>query len=144
MPTFVRYTGNGTQVTFPVSLPDGAPLRREHVQVYVAGSMRTHGTHYVFSSGLADVVFLAGNAPPSGQEVLIRRVTPSTASTRVVDFMPGSVVTSTQLDESQLNSLYVAQEVADRNRLVYDPITNVVNGQGVLVTNISLDMGTIP
>lgn len=145
MPTFVRYSGNGTQTTFPVAFADGPPLRREHVVVHVGGVARTHGVHYVFSSGLADVVFLAGHVPPAGaSNVLIRRVTPATASTRLVDFVPGSTVTASQLDEAQLNALYAAQEAADKNRLVYDPVADVVDGGGAAVVNVLLDMGTIP
>lgn len=141
--SYQSYTGNGATAQFAVTMTGGGPLRRDHLRVYVSNALRTLGTHYTLSNDMSSVTFTAGNIPADGAPIKLIRVTPSNAANRVVDFVPGASLTAKDLDEGTLNSLYAAQEVADKNVLLFDPLTGVVDGGGATVTNVTFDFGTV-
>lgn len=106
------YNGNGSTKDFLVTFPGGKPLDRAHVQVYLNQSLYSSGWSIVTVGGQDYVRFT--DAPSYGTgNVMLKRVTPSTEDTRVVDFTGGSLLTSADLDKSQLNCLYVSQESSD-------------------------------
>jgi len=107
------YTGNGSQTDFLITFPGGNPIETSHVKVFVNGSELTSAWSVVGYGGNNYVRF---NTAPNGAtagNVLLKRVTPDTEATRVVDFVGGSLLKAEDLDRAQLNCLYVAQESAD-------------------------------
>jgi hypothetical protein len=110
------YRGDGINRDFAVSFTGGAPLDRSHVKVFIDNNGLTVGWTIVNINGQDYVRF---DTPPTlknaGEEpnVLLRRVTPSDASDRVVDFESGALLRSEDLDKAVLNALYVSQESAD-------------------------------
>jgi hypothetical protein len=142
--SYIKYSGNGATSKFALAFIGGSALRKDHVKVYVGG-VEQLPNQYSIDNGVTEVTFGAGAIPPSGtNNIVIKRVTPETASQRVVDFAPGSVLTAKDLDESSLNALYASQETKDANALVFDPVSNVVDGNGVTITDIELDLGPVP
>ena len=107
------YTGNGSTQDFLATFYGGAPLEPGHIKVYVNQTEVFSGWSLVTINNATYVHF---DIPPDGASagnVMLRRVTPATAATRVIDFSDGSVLTASDLDKSQLNSLYVSQESSD-------------------------------
>ena len=107
------YTGNGSTQDFLATFYGGAPLEPGHIKVYVDQTEVFAGWSLVTINNATYVHF---DIPPAGTStgnVMLRRVTPATAATRVIDFSDGSVLTASDLDKSQLNSLYVSQESSD-------------------------------
>ena len=107
------YSGNGGTQDFLVTFYGGAPLEPGHIKVYVNQTEVFSGWSLVTINNATYVHF---DIPPDGASagnVMLRRVTPATAATRVIDFSDGSVLTASDLDKSQLNSLYVSQESSD-------------------------------
>jgi hypothetical protein len=100
----IQYTGNGVQTDFVVSFPF---LLQAHVEVSVNGTPTA-----IASWPTASTIRLAA-APVSGAAVLIRRN--SSRLTRVVDFVDGSPVTGSLLDQDSNQLLYIAQEALDQN-----------------------------
>jgi len=141
--SYQTYTGNGITRQFAVTLTGGPPLRKEHIRVYVNGNLETFGSGYTVADDMSSVTFALASTPAAGATIRFIRVTPSNAANRVVDFAPGASLSSKDLDEATLNALYAAQETADKNVLTFDPLTGVVNGGGVTVTNVSFDFGNV-
>jgi len=134
--SYVRYSADGTQTTFPIVFDGGPPLRPSHVKVYVDGALKALTTDYVLDASTTEVQFNA--APSAGEDnVVVLRSTPDTAATRTVSFRPGSIITARDLDESTIASIYVAQEVADRFAIQIDPAT------GGIVGFVAFDFGSI-
>ena len=107
------YSGNGGTQDFLATFYGGAPLEPGHIKVYVDQTEVFSGWSLVTINNATYVHF---DIPPAGTStgnVMLRRVTPATAATRVIDFSDGSVLTASDLDKSQLNSLYVSQESSD-------------------------------
>ena len=110
------YSGNGAQKDFAVTFSGGPPLAPSHVRVFLGGSELTTGWSLVTVSGQTYVRFNdAPGYPDDGDppNVMLKRVTPTTAYDRVVDFTDGTVLNADVLDKAQLNSLYVSQESSD-------------------------------
>lgn len=134
--SYVRYSANGTQQNFPIVFQGGPPLRPSHVKVYVGGVLQNFGEHYTLDNATTQVQFFS--APAAGEDnVVILRSTPETASTRVVSFSPGSIITARDLDEATIAGIYVSQEIADRFAIQVDPVT------GGIVGAVSFDFGEI-
>lgn len=114
LPYYARkfYNGNGATKDFLLTYPGGDPLDPTHTKVYVDQVEFTTGWSTVNVAGLWYVRFVDAPAQGTGN-VMLKRVTPATADTRVVDFTGGSLLNSEDLDKAQLNSLYVSQETAD-------------------------------
>ena len=107
------YTGDGGTQDFLVTFYGGAPLEPGHIKVYVDQTEVFSGWSLVTINNATKVRFEIPPAETSVGNVMLRRVTPATADTRVIDFSDGSVLTASDLDKSQLNSLYVSQESSD-------------------------------
>lgn len=110
------YYGNGAQKDFAVTFSGGPPLAPSHVRVFLGGSELTTGWSLVTVSGQTYVRFNdAPGYPDDGDppNVMLKRVTPTSAYDRVVDFTDGTVLDADVLDKAQLNSLYVSQESSD-------------------------------
>ena len=108
------YSGNGSTNDFLVTFYGGAPLDPSHIRVYVNQTQISSGWSFVTINGATYVHF---DIPPDGQtpgNVMLRRFTPAREADRVINFTDGDVLTASDLDMSQLNSLYVSQESSDQ------------------------------
>ncbi|WP_075501329.1 phage tail fiber protein [Candidatus Pelagibacter communis] len=98
----VSYTANGNTNTFSFSFPY---ILTSHVKAYVDGVEDTSITFPTASS------VQLSSTPANGAVVLIQRITPSDA--RLVDFQDGSVLTSSDLDQSADQNFFLSQETSD-------------------------------
>lgn len=124
--SYAVYTGNGatTQFSIPFSY-----IRKEHVKVYV----NFVDTAYTYVNNTT--VQLA-TAPANGARVEVRRVTPAT--TPLVDFTDGSTLVAADLDTSNLQHLYLEQELDDalKQTVSIDPTTGLPSAGGQRITNV--------
>lgn len=97
----VEYTADGSTQTFSLTFPY---LSQDHVQVFVDGAEDATFTWATSSSVTLTSV------PSNGAVVKISRTTPSTP---LVDFVDGSNLTEAYLDTATRQSLYVAEETKD-------------------------------
>ena len=104
--SYRTYAGDGSSADFSVPFPY---LKRAHVQVKVDGALKVDGTDYNWTSDV-QVQFTA--APASGAEILVIRETPD--SDQIVLWQNGSYVIAEDLNESDLQWLYLIQEHEDR------------------------------
>lgn len=102
--TITRSTASGSTAVFSVPFPY---LDRSHVQVRVAGVLKVVGTDFTWPT--ASTIQLVTGNPAAGTIVERRRVTPVDPLTV---FQAGTL-DSTDLNVSELQPLYVAQEVGD-------------------------------
>jgi hypothetical protein len=109
--SYQQSTSNGTTNSFPWSEIDGY-LQLSHIKVYVNGTLQATSAYSIDAS--ARTVAFVPNAPASGSVVRIQRETPSTVAGRVVDFVDGSVLTAADLDAANLQTIFLAQEAADK------------------------------
>ena len=92
-----------------------ATSREEHIYVYsstdagVTWSKLTATTDYTFNSQGTEIVLTGGTT--AGQQIRLQRKTPLSA--QYVTFSDGSLLTSNQLNQAELFSLYCDQELAD-------------------------------
>ena len=124
--SFVAYTGNGSTTQF--SVPFGY-IRREHVYVNVNQVSQS----YTWVN--ANTVQLA-TAPAAGANVEVRRSTP--AATPLVDFVDGSTPVAADFDTSNLQHLYLEQELLDNQQQTVstDPATGLPTLSGQRLTNV--------
>jgi hypothetical protein len=120
------YTGNGSTTQFTIGFPY---IRREHVKVYVAYV----DTAYTYVNNTT--VQLA-TAPTAGQRVEVRRVTP--VASVLVDFADGSTLVAADLDTSNLQHLYIEQELDDYSKqtISIDPATGLLTAGSQRITNV--------
>ena len=121
------YTGNGSTTQFTIGF---SYIRREHVKVYVAYV----DTAYTYVNNTT--VQLA-TAPGAGVRVEVRRVTPFTPA--LVDFADGSTLVAADLDTSNLQHLYLEQELDDYSKqtISIDPATGLLTASGQRITNVA-------
>lgn len=100
MSSFVRYTANGSQTTFPITFPF---LRVEHVFVFI------NGVQSSWTESNGSVVL--SPAPAAGAEVIVRRVTP--ASPLLVTFSLDNQTSPTALNEAYRQALFAAEDTAE-------------------------------
>jgi hypothetical protein len=108
------YSGNGSTNDFLVTFYGGAPLDPSHIRVYVNQTQISSGWSFVTING---ATYVHIDIPPDGStpgNVMLRRFTPAREADRVINFTDGDVLTASDLDMSQLNSLYVSQESSDQ------------------------------
>ena len=120
------YTGNGSTTQFSIGF---SYIRREHVKVYVAYV----DTAYTYVNNTT--VQLA-SAPGAGVRGEVRRVTPAT--TPLVDFADGSTLVAADLDTSNLQHLYLEQELDDANKqaIYVDPATGQLTAGTQQIKNV--------
>jgi hypothetical protein len=124
--SYVVYTGNGSTTQFSVSMPY---IRKEHVHVYVNYVEQSFTWATSTSAQLA-------SAPVAGARVEVRRITP--ASLPLVDFTDGSTFVAADLDVSNLQHLYIEQELDDGNKqtIYVDPATGQLTAGSQKITNV--------
>jgi hypothetical protein len=121
------YTGNGSTTQFTIGFPY---IRQEHVKVYVAYV----DTAYTYVNNTT--VQLA-TAPGAGVRVEVRRITP--VASVLVDFADGSTLVAADLDTSNLQHLYLEQELDDYSKqtISIDPATGLLTAANQRITNVA-------
>jgi hypothetical protein len=84
-----------------------------------------------------DTTVQLATAPGAGVRVEVRRVTPAT--TPLVDFADGSTLVAADLDTSNLQHLYLEQELDDANKqaIFVDPATGLLTAANQRITNVA-------
>ena len=125
--SYNAYTGNGSTTQFTIGFPY---IRQEHVKVYVAYV----DTAYTYVNNTT--VQLA-TAPGAGVRVEVRRITP--VASVLVDFADGSTLVAADLDTSNLQHLYLEQELDDYSKqtISIDPATGLLTASGQRITNVA-------
>jgi hypothetical protein len=124
--SYRQYTGNGIARDFSVPFPY---LQRAHVHLYLDSKELTEGTDYVWTSGTQVQLTVAPQGPVTGTtpkpaEVLtVRRITPEDG--QVVQWRDGSYIIADDLNESDLQWLYLIQEH-------HDQLVLLINGLGTV------------
>ena len=108
--SYQTYTADGGTDNFNITIDY---ISTAHLTVYVGGVLQTLTTHYTVNTTDNRIEFVADYTPAADAQVKIKRTTPRGKSDRVVDFQDASVLTETDLDNSALQNLYIAQESAD-------------------------------
>ena len=98
---YTIYSAGSSQTDYTISWPY---IKEEHVKVYVNFVDTSFTFHNATTARLA-------SAPASGTRVEVRRITPPSAV--LVDYADGSTLTASDLDTSNLQHLYIAQELDD-------------------------------
>ena len=112
--SYREYTGDGVAKNFSVPFPY---LQRVHVHVYLDQKELVEGTDYTWTSGTQIQLTVAPQAPVTGgtpkpAEILtVRRQTPEDA--QIVQWRDGSYIIADDLNESDLQWLYLIQEHHD-------------------------------
>jgi hypothetical protein len=121
------YTGNGSTTQFTIGFPY---IRREHVKVYVAYV----DTAYTYVN---DTTVQLAAAPGAGIRVEVRRVTPFASV--LVDFADGSTLVAADLDTSNLQHLYLEQELDDNDKqaIYIDPASGQLTAGGQQIKNVA-------
>jgi hypothetical protein len=125
--SYNAYTGNGSTTQFTIGFPY---IRQEHVKVYVAYV----DTAYTYVNNTT--VQLA-TAPGAGVRVEVRRITP--VASVLVDFADGSTLVAADLDTSNLQHLYLEQELDDYSKqtISIDPATGLLTAANQRITNVA-------
>ena len=124
---FNIYSAGSSQTDYTIAFPY---IKEEHVKVYVNFVDTSFTFHNATTARLA-------SAPASGTRVEVRRVTPPTAV--LVDYADGSTLTASDLDTSNLQHLYLAQEEKDNNEkgLSISPTTGLPTLNSQRLTNVA-------
>ena len=143
-PTSTTHTGNGTTGPFSISFEYAT---RDDVQVFVGGVLKTVTTHYTFTSS-TQITFTSGNAPTNGAIILIQRNTIVASPSHT--FADASVLTATDLNQSNTQVLHGIQELVDdyvkrdgsqtiKSNLVFEGSTDDNNETTLAITNPTAD-----
>jgi len=124
--SYVVYTGNGatTQYAIPFQY-----IKKEHVKVFV----NFVDTAYTYVN---NTTVLLASAPANGIRVEVRRFTP--ANTPLVDFVDGSTLVASDLDTSNLQHLFLEQELDDslKQTVSIDPATGLPSAGNQRIINV--------
>jgi len=124
--SYVVYTGNGatTQYAIPFQY-----IKKEHVKVFV----NFVDTAYTYVN---NTTVLLASAPANGIRVEVRRFTP--ANTPLVDFVDGSTLVASDLDTSNLQHLFLEQELDDslKQTVSIDAATGLPSAGNQRIINI--------
>ena len=143
-PTSTTHTGNGTTGPFSISFEYAT---RDDVQVFVGGVLKTVATHYTFTSS-TQITFTSGNEPTNGTVILIQRNTVVASPSHT--FADASVLTATDLNQSNTQVLHGIQELVDdyikrdgsqtiKANLVFEGSTDDNNETTLAITNPTAD-----
>ncbi len=113
--SYAQYAGNGSTTTFSVPFPY---LLKAHVKLYTGYNILTgaftsqlvEGTNYTWTSGTQVQTTVA---PANGVTLTVLRDTPD--SSQLVPWQDGSNLVADDLNNADLQNLYVVQEQQDRN-----------------------------
>lgn len=124
--SYANYTGNGSTTQFSVPMPY---IRKEHVHVYV-------NNVEVSFTWVNSTTALLASAPVNGAKVQVRRVTPILLP--LVDYSDGSTFVAADLDTSNLQLLYIEQELDDNDKqaIYVDPATGQLTAGGQKIGNV--------
>ena len=140
--SYVEYNGDGDETDFTITfnylsqtvvLPPSTPAG---IKVYVSDVQQTSG--YTLTG--SDIVFTT--APASGtNNVVIKRVTPRGHSDRLVDFTAGATLSESDLETSQLQNLYIAQEAWEQGSedSVVTTSTTSIDAGSITATELDAD-----
>ena len=106
--SYTFYNGDGSTTNFGTLFNY---IEETHITVTVDGVAQDQGTDYEVLNEA--IVFTT--APPSGEEVRIRRVTPRQYSARAVDFKSFGAITETEMDLNQKQVWYLIQEALEED-----------------------------
>jgi hypothetical protein len=128
--SYAQYAGNGSTTTFSVPFPY---LLKAHVKLYTGFNILTgtfateltEGTDFNWTSGTQVQVTVA---PASGVTLTILRDTPD--SSQLSSWQDGSNLIADDLNNADLQNLYVVQEQQDRNDAV-----SVQSSEAIAVAN---------
>lgn len=125
--SYATYTGNGSTTQFALTFPY---IRKEHIKVYV----NYVDTAYAYVN---DTTVQLASAPGNGVRVEVRRITP--ASSLLVDYTDGSTLVAGDLDASNLQHLYLEQELDDTQKQTVgiDPATGLASLGNSRLTNVA-------
>ena len=132
------YSGSSvTSNSFAVTQIDGY-LQLSHLKVYKNDVLQAAGYTFTTPSGVLTLSF--STAPIATDIIVVRRETPKTQATRVVDFSDGSVLTANDLDRSAIQLLFIAQEAQDTGNGSIGPTLNEQDwdADGKRITNVGL------
>lgn len=115
--SFIDYVATNSQTIFPIVRPR---LSDSHLRVFQNGLLLALTTNYTIVGD--DVVLVVG--ANTGDLLRIQRDTPQV--TRVVDFMAGANLVESDLDQSALQNLYLAQELWDQTLQLRDQPTVLI------------------
>jgi len=143
-PTSTTHTGNNTTGPFSISFEYAT---KDDVQVFVGGVLKTVTTHYTFTSS-TQITFTSGNAPTNGAVILIQRNTIVASPSHT--FADASVLTATDLNQSNTQVLHGIQELVDdyvkrdgsqtiKANLVFEGSTDDNNETTLAITNPTAD-----
>lgn len=130
--SYQQHTSNGATNLFSWADIDGY-LSLDHIKVYLNGTIQA--TNLYSLDAATKTVSFVPNAPVNGTIVRIARVTPNTVATRPVDFTDGSVLTASDLDTANLQTIFLAQEANDNGG---QALQKTSNNQAWNVQNIRL------
>ena len=105
--SYRTYDGTGSQPLFSVPFPY---LEKAHVKVFVDGVSQADGTEYDWN-GDTEIRFQNASVPANGTKVLVKRETPE--ADQIVIWQNGSYIIAEDLNESDLQWLYLIQEHED-------------------------------
>lgn len=108
--SFQLHTATSGQTVFSFASIDGF-VTSDDLRIYVNGIVQATSGVYTVNTTTSNVTFLSGRT--AGDTVLIRRFTAALRADREVDFVDGSILTATDLDNSALQLLYLVQEGLD-------------------------------
>jgi hypothetical protein len=129
--SYRQYTGDGVAKDFSVPFPY---LQRDHVHVYLDGKELTAGTEFNWTSGtqlklnVAPQAGVTGGAAKPAEVLTVRRITPE--DNQIVQWRDGSYIIADDLNESDLQWLYLIQEHHDDLVLLLNGVPNPPGGGG--------------
>jgi len=124
--SYAVYTGNGATTQYAVPFQY---IRKEHVKVLV----NFVDTAYTYVN---NTTVLLASAPANGVRVEVRRFTP--ANNPLVDFVDGSTLVASDLDTSNLQHLFLEQELDDslKQTVSIDAATGLPSAGNQRITNV--------
>jgi hypothetical protein len=127
--SFVRYTGNGSNRAYAINF---SYRSTDDLSTLVAGNAVTA---YVLDAAGTTLTFDV--APANGAAIELRRTT--SQSTKLVDYVSGSVLTENDLDTDSDQAFYMSQEAIDKagDVIILDPADFQWTGQNKKLKNIA-------
>lgn len=107
--SFRNFTGDGATSQFTFQFPF---LNRAHIVVVVNGVIKTLNTDYTVNVTTSRVDFMT--PPASGAAISVYRKTPRADTERVVVFRDPSNLRAEDLNNADLQQLFITQELIDR------------------------------
>lgn len=133
--SYKTYTASGSTANFTITFPY---LSRTHVNVYANGGLLEFGVDYNYMSATV-IHFLTGN-PTAGTVIRLERDTP--VETQFVNYTDGSTLVETDLDNAELQALYLVQELQDQISDINAGVLPVVAGTSNRISVVAAGVPT--